>query len=280
MATFRSERCKYREFGVYKDGDTFEEKYPALLQLVKDNDVDTLMSSKFQKRDDLSRAIRALPEFKAYMKTVQNNDFFFAAFKQSARKKGEPFLKRTGPNDVERFVLERIKSQYEEPRKSYEFVVEVNDKIVGYVELFDSKPLEAGLQFERGIFINADEQAHGYGKEAIIALTDYAFKVLGTKRVFTMADPENVRSVNNITKNSGGEKVGEEDSKYSHLDGGGKKRELFHIYPEKFYGAVEERGNTMFLIKENACDITQKKPADEPAPEAKPAPKTDAPKGP
>ena len=199
------------------------------------------------------------------------DDFFFAAFSQTARKKGDPKVKRTGANDVERFIIERIKSQYEEPRQSYEFVVEAGGKVVGYVELFDSKPFEAGLQFERGIFINSDEQAHGYGKEAIIALTDYAFKVLGTGRVFTMADPNNVRSVSNITRNSGGEKVGDADSKYAHLDGGGTKRELFHIYPEKFYGAVEERGNTMFLIRENAGDITEKKPA-EPAPQAGPKP--------
>ncbi|MEZ0262625.1 MAG: GNAT family N-acetyltransferase [Alphaproteobacteria bacterium] len=273
MTKFSSERCEYREFGVYEDGQNFAVKHPALFEHVLKNDIKMLMSSRSPLRKELRAAIRELPEFKAYRKTVLRDDFFFAAFPQTARKKGDPKAKRTGANDVERFIIERIQSQYEDPRKSYEFVVEAGGKVVGYVELFDSQPAVAGLQFERGIFITSDQQAHGYGKEAIIALTDYAFKVLGSERIFTMADPDNVRSVSNITKNSGGEKVGEADSKYAHLDGGGTKRELFHIYPEKFYGAVEERGNTMFLIRENADDITKK-----PAPDAKPAPKTDAPK--
>lgn len=276
MIRFSSERCEYREFGVYKDGQTFAEKHPALAEAIRTSSVDEVMSPKHPLRADMKAALRALPEFKAYYKTVLKDDFFFAAFGQSARKKNST-LKRTGARDVEQFIAERLKSQYEEPRKSYEFVVEAGGKVVGYVELFDSKPAVAGLQFERGIFINSDEQAHGYGKEAIIALTDYAFKVLGSERIFTMADPNNVRSVSNITKNSGGQKIGETESKYAHLDGGGTKRELFHIYPDKFYGAVEERGNTMFLIKENAADITEKKPA---APEQKPATKPDAPKAP
>jgi RimJ/RimL family protein N-acetyltransferase len=276
MIRFSSERCEYREFGVYKDGQSFPEKHPALAAAIRDSSVDEIMSPKHPLRAQMKSALRALPEFGAYYKTVLKDDFFFAAFSQTGRKKNST-LKRTGARDVERFIAERLKNQYEDPRKSYEFVVEVNGKVVGYVELFDSQPAVAGLQFERGIFITSDQQAHGYGKEAIIALTDYAFKVLGSERIFTMADPNNTRSVSNITKNSGGQKVGEADSKYAHLDGGGTKRELFHIYPEKFYGAVEERGNTMFLIRENADDITKKEPA---APEQKPAAKPPEPKKP
>lgn len=249
---FRSARCSYREFGIYKDGDSFAYKHPALATAVKTQSLDVLMSPKHPARKELSSALRALPEFSAYLKTTARSDFFFAAFSQSARKKGATAA-HTGPKDIERFILERLQNQYAEPRASYEFVVEAGDKIIGYVELFDKKPLQSGLQFERGLFIDTLHQAHGYGKEAILALTDYAFKIVGVNQIFTMADPENFRSVNNITQNSGGVKIGEADSKYAHLNGGGEKRHLFHIYPEKFYEAVKAKGNDHFLMqKEDA----------------------------
>jgi hypothetical protein len=169
-----------------------------------------------------------------------------AAFDQAA---GSKIVKKTGPKDVRRFILERIKNQYADPRPAFEFVVESGEKIVGYVELFDMKEFLNVKQCERGIFITPEEQASGYGKEAILALTDFAFTRLGIDRVFTMADPDNIRSIGNIIHNSGGVKVGEEDSKYSHLQGGGKKRTLFHIYPENFYAAVRNKGNEAYLIK-------------------------------
>jgi hypothetical protein len=242
---FKSERCEYREFGVYDDGQTFAAKHPELLKDIVSNDLDYLMSDEYPGREKLGSAIRRLPEYLCFLKTTCKNDFFFAAFGQSA---GEDGVKRTSQKDVERFVLERVKNQFADPRKSYEFVVEVNNEVIGYVELFDEKPYEAGLQFERGIFISADHQAHGYGKEAIIALTDYAFKVLSVGRIFTMVDPNNTRSLNNIVHNSGGVHIGETESKYAHLDGGGEKRYLFHIYPDNFYAAVHGKGNQKYLI--------------------------------
>jgi len=246
---FESERCQYREFGVYADGTDFAGRHPQLLADIKKHDLNYLMSEAYPRRQALSSAIQQLPEYLAFLKTTLKTDFFFAAFRQSDKRGDDPDVKRTGQKDVEMFVLERIQDQHEDPRKNYEFVVETGNRVIGYVELFDEKPCEAGLQYERGIFINADEQANGYGKEAIIALTDYAFRVLSVNRIFTMADPENVRSVNNITKNSGGVQVGEEDSKYSHLNGGGSRRALFHIRPEGFYKAVEEKGNQGCLMK-------------------------------
>jgi RimJ/RimL family protein N-acetyltransferase len=248
---FRSERCQYREFGIYADGRAFDEKYPALLAAIKEHSLDELMSPAFPLRRELASAVRKLPEYLGFLKTTCRNDFFFAAFSQTAPKKGQPGVKRTGPKDVEKFIIERLQNQHAKPRESYEFVVEAAGKVVGYVELFNQQRLDQGLQYERGIFITADQQAMGYGKEAIIALTDYAFRCLSAQQIFTMVDPENTRSLNNITRNSGAVKIGAQESKYAHLDGGGAARYLFHIYPENFYATVKDKGYEKFLMQED-----------------------------
>ena len=246
---FKSERCDYREFGVYADGQSFAEKHPALLEAIKSQTLEQLTAKDNPLADELGHAVRKLPEYLSFLKTTLKADFFFAAFSQSEPNPHAPEGKRTGQKDVENFVLERIKNQYSEPRQNYEFVVETGNKVIGYVELFDPKPCEHGLQYERGVFITGGEQGGGYGKEAIIALTDFAFKHLGIGRIFTMVDPENERSRNNILHNSGGVHFGEEESKYYHLDGGGKTRHQFHIYPAKFYAAVESKGNQKYLAQ-------------------------------
>lgn len=246
---FKSERCAYREFGTDAEGMAFAEKFPKLADDIREHGVNYLMSKEYEGRDQLASAIRRMPEYLCFLKTTCRKDFFFAAFDQTAIVRGgEPGAKKTGQKDVEKFILERLKNQLSEPRTDFEFVVQVGPKVIGYVELFDRKTYDGGVQCERGLFISPDEQANGYGKEAILAVTDYAFKVLGMDRIFTMADPNNFRSVNNIVNNSGGLKMGETESKYAHLDGGGQKRYLFHIYPENFYAAVAEKGNQSYMM--------------------------------
>lgn len=247
---FKSERCQYREFGVYSDGQAFGEKHPVLLAAIREHSLDDLMSPAFPLRQELASAVRKLPEYLGFLKTTCRDDFFFAAFGQTAPRKGQPGIKRTGPRDVEKFIIERLRNQYADPRECHEFVVESAGKVIGYVELFNQQRLDQGLQYERGIFITADQQAMGYGKEAIIALTDYAFRCLSARQIFTMVDPKNTRSLNNITRNSGAVKVGEEESKYAHLGGGGTTRHLFHIYPENFYATVRDKGHEKFLMQE------------------------------
>lgn len=254
---FKSERCTYHEFGEDAAGKTFADKFPKLADDIRQNDVSFLMSKDYEGREALGSAIRRLPEYLCFLKTTCRKDFFFAAFEQTTSVRGQPGVKKTGQKDVEKFILERLKNQLSEPRTDYEFVVQAAGKVVGYVELFDRKHCEGGMQCERGLFISPDQQANGYGKEAILAVTDYAFKKLGMDRIFTMADPNNFRSVNNIVNNSGGIKIGETDSKYAHLEGGGQKRFLFHIYPENFYAAVAEKGNQGFLAN---TDVTAKIP--------------------
>jgi hypothetical protein len=39
------------------------------------------------------------------------------------------------------------------------------------------------------------------------------------------------------------------ESKYSHLEGGGKTRMLFHVYPENFYSAVRNKGTEKYLAQ-------------------------------
>lgn len=248
-ALFKSQRCTYRAFGIYASGETFADKHPQLAEDIKNHDIDYLMSKDYPARDALASAIRRLPEYLSFLKTTCQKDFFFAAFDQSKKVKGQPEIKKTGPKDVEKFVLERIKNQYTDPRLHHEFVMEVGGKVAGYGELFDSKTVDGKKQCEWGVFINPDQQAHGYGKEVLLALTDYAFKTLKMDRVFATADPDNLRSVNNILRNGGGVKVGEALSPYTHLDGGGKKRDLFYIDPTGFYAAVALKGNAALLMQ-------------------------------
>lgn len=253
---FTSKRCAYREFGSDADGMTFAQKHPQLAEDIKNHDIAYLQSKDYPAREALASVIRRTPEYLAFLKTTCRKDFFFAAFDQSKAVRGQPDVKKTGPKDVEKFVLERIKNQYVEPRTEYEFVVENKGQVVGYVELFDRKVFDGGSQCERGLFITPDQQSHGFGKEAILALTDYAFQVLKMDRIFTMVDPNNQRSLNNIVSNSGAVQVGIEDSKYAHLEGGGEKRFLFHIYPDKFYATVAKNGNQDCLMSGQAQQDT------------------------
>lgn len=243
--SFSSERCQYREFGV-----NFFEQYPLLTKDIERYDVVYLMSNLYDKRGALSSAIQQLPEYLAFLKNILKNDFFFAAFDQSCTE-NEKLVKKTGPRDVEKFILERIKSQTAQPRINYEFVVETEGKIIGYAELFDIKIVEGRRQCEWGVFINPERQGNDYGKEAIIAPIDYAFKTLNIDRVFVTVDPENIRSLNNIVRNSGGTYIGDMKSQYGHLSGGGAKRSLFYIYPSNFYSAVHSKGNAWCLRKDD-----------------------------
>lgn len=248
-----STRCTYREFGSSANGQTFADKHPELAQMIKDNDVADLMSPEFSETQKLSSLIRKMPEYSAFLKTTMRSDFFFAAFDQSSAVEGHKIVKKTGPKDMEKFIIERLKNQLEVPRKNHEFVIEAEGAIVGYVELFDTKRVEGKMQCERGVFINPEYQSAGFGKEAVIAVTDYAFRTLGMEQIFTMVDPDNLRSVNNITQNSGGVLVGQEDSKYAHLQGGGKERHLFHIYPQNFYKAVVSKQHHGFLMTQKVA---------------------------
>lgn len=250
---FHSERCSYREFGVH-----FRKKHPQLAQDLLMKDLDHLLSPAYQHYKMLINALETLPEFTAFYATTQNKDFFFAAFEQTDVTGS---IKKTGAKDVQKFILERIRSQLQSPRPSYEFVVEKDGKVVGYVELFDHKALDGKKQCERGVFIVPEEQAHGYGKEAIIAMTDYAFKTLKIERVFTMVDPNNIRSVQNIIQNSGGVQFGEEESKYKHLHGGGVKRHLYYIYPQAFYAAIDAKNHHKYLASNDNIAKNNKKSA-------------------
>lgn len=246
---YTSDRCQYREFGVYADGKSLVKKYPSLAKDIQTMDVDHLLSDAYPHSKKLSSALQNLPEYLPFLKTTLQQDFFFAAFDQTSPDNDAPGKKRTGPKDVQKFILERIKSQLDAPRQNYEFVVEDKGTVVGYVELFDPKVMYGKKQYEWGVFVCPEHQANGYGKELLISAIDYAFKNLETDRIFATVDPDNIRSLNNIIYNGGGTQTGETHSKYSHLDGGGSKRLLFYIAPEDFYQAVENKSNQKYLIK-------------------------------
>ncbi len=81
--SFCSQRCAYREFGLYPDGENFASKFPHLAKEVVEYDLDHLMSDDFPAKEALSSALQKLPEYLSFLKTVLRNDFFFAAFDQT-----------------------------------------------------------------------------------------------------------------------------------------------------------------------------------------------------
>jgi hypothetical protein len=92
---FRSERCQYREFGIYADGQSFAAKHPELAAAVAAQDAATLLDKSNPLYPALSTALRELPEYKAFLKTTSAKDFFFAAFGQSYNRRDNP--ERSGP---------------------------------------------------------------------------------------------------------------------------------------------------------------------------------------
>lgn len=259
---YTSNRCQYREFGIYDDGKSLIKKHPNLAKDIQSLSVDHLLSDAYPHYKKLSSALQNLPEYLPFLKTTLQQDFFFAAFDQTTPSNDFSGKKRTGPKDVQKFILERIKSQLETPRQNHEFVVEDNGKIIGYVELFEPKVMYGQKQIEWGVFVSPEYQANGYGKELLISAIDYAFKNLEIDRVFATVDPDNIRSLNNIVYNGGGIQTGEEHSKYSHMDGGGSKRLLFYISPNDFYSAVENKGHQKYLVKTGADNTQSKPPSD------------------
>ncbi len=70
-------------------------------------------------------------------------------------------------------------------------ITEHNDLAMGWVILIDGRP---GVQ-ELGYILRRDHWSKGYAYEAAHAVIDYAFDVLGTRRIFADADPDNAASI-------------------------------------------------------------------------------------
>lgn len=239
---FTSQRCEFRPIGFGQNSNSFEDQYPELARFVIGTDIEQLMDPKCEYYSELDCIVSDVEEFQVFKKIVSQDGFFFAAFEQTGVKKDQAGNESlyTTESDVKRFILERLKNWLNPDACDYEFAIYADNSVVGYAELFDKKTVNGKSQYERGVFIDPQYQGKKYGKEAMIALTKFAFEVLQIDQIFTMVDPENEASRNNIERNFGAVFIGQEPSKYSHLDGGGTDRRKYLIFPDNFYTAINE----------------------------------------
>ncbi|MBQ1877361.1 MAG: GNAT family N-acetyltransferase [Erysipelotrichaceae bacterium] len=98
--------------------------------------------------------------------------------------------RRTEPFTVEQ-ETEWIRENLEARNPVFSLIEKKSGEFIGNIELMDVK----GDMGELGIGLTAGKQDQGYGTEAIKALLRYARDVMGIRRVFLKAYPENLRAI-------------------------------------------------------------------------------------
>ena len=68
-----------------------------------------------------------------------------------------------------------------------------NNKTVGFVDLYDFDP--AHKRVGVGIIVTKNDQKRGYAKEAIVLITNYAFRHLQVHQIFASVTQQNHRSI-------------------------------------------------------------------------------------
>ena len=84
-----------------------------------------------------------------------------------------------------------VREKLEEKAAVFSMIEKKSGKFIGNIELMDPTDSDAEL----GIAITAKMQNHGFGTEAVLALTEYARNRLGMKRVFLRTNPKNSRAI-------------------------------------------------------------------------------------
>lgn len=123
------------------------------------------------------------PQDLSFLEEVENNPEFWEISHTVA-----PFARYT----LERYLEQSTKDIYEV--RQQRFVIVLQDKPLGFVDLFDFDPFHkrAGL----GVLIADPEyRGKGYAKEALGLLMDYAFVQLGMHQLYANILEENKRSI-------------------------------------------------------------------------------------
>ena len=107
------------------------------------------------------------------------------------------FLPNESLNDTKQFVEYAITQWNMEEPEDREYVVTLNNKIIGGVNL---ECCSEEKTYEIGWTINRDYRNNGYATEAAKALISYAFNVLEAKRVQAHCDCRNIASENVMKK--------------------------------------------------------------------------------
>ena len=74
--------------------------------------------------------------------------------------------------------------------KQYRFVIDLNSVPIGFIDLFDYTLTSAGV----GVIISKNYRNKGFAKEALILISDYAFKFLNLKEIHCSIQKDNLFS--------------------------------------------------------------------------------------
>ena len=87
--------------------------------------------------------------------------------------------------------LNWVREKSEENACIFSMLEKKTGDFIGNIELMDRNESEKEL----GIAVTAKKQNMGFGTEAVSALLSYGFGVLGLKRIFLKANPENSKAI-------------------------------------------------------------------------------------
>lgn len=82
--------------------------------------------------------------------------------------------------------------------KQYRFVICVNDKSIGFADLFDFDPLNKRVGI--GVLIIPEEQQKGYSTSTLKILIDYCFKKLDVHQLYANILEDNIKSIHLFEK--------------------------------------------------------------------------------
>jgi hypothetical protein len=77
----------------------------------------------------------------------------------------------------------------------YAVVEKKNHEVIGYCGLFYFPDINGQPEVEIGYRLARSAWRHGYATEAASAVRDFAFNILGIKRLIAMIDPSNIASL-------------------------------------------------------------------------------------
>ena len=73
------------------------------------------------------------------------------------------------------------------------FMIVVNEKLVGCIDLFDFDPIH--LRVGTGILIDADQRRKGYAEKSLLLLQDYTFNKLKLNQLYCKINSDNTPSL-------------------------------------------------------------------------------------
>lgn len=130
-----------------------------------------------------------------YLRTFQRSDV--ATLMQVF---GDEEVMRFGPGvQTEEWVVDWLRNSFENYETRgygpWSAIEKATGASIGYCGLFYFPDINGRPEVEIGYRLARQFWAHGYATEAVAAVRDYAFAVLGLSRLIAIIDPSNVASI-------------------------------------------------------------------------------------